>query len=240
MVVVHASDGFDPSLSAKKPISDTLEDGFPRYNILELEATNIRHFSYLNLPKHLIVEKEFGGNFLGKEFFKKHRDLIEKTNTFIFIGGKVNQCITNAFLSVLISKLSPLEKIFLKIRTPFKSIQNNLSKLLALPRRADDYELNFHFNCEAIYPSYSPVAKNADALSWSPNLPWKILSTLGAWHNDLLAGSNLQVRNYVDGKELASKNKSDKEGRTVNLYYWTSAYKMKEVLGEKKILKEAA
>ena len=226
MLVVHATRGYKEGPSVELPIHQTLSGGYPNFNILELEERMTRHFSYLDLPEHLRTDKDIGGCFLQRSFFEKHGELINETNTFIFMGGKVNRCLTNAFLSALIAKLTPLEKVFAE-RPSILNIQESIQYLLGfLAQEGED--LNFHFNCEAIYPSsfdFRKVSKDPNALSWPPNI---IMNALGAWHNKLLSDSGLTVRNHVDDKKISSNDK--KNGRVINLYYWTSTYKMKGVL----------
>ncbi|MBN2057976.1 MAG: hypothetical protein JW782_04210 [Candidatus Saganbacteria bacterium] len=226
LMVVHATRSYDRSGSVEYPINKTIDRLCPDLNLLEIEEK--RGPSYLALPQGLRTSREYAGTLLHRSFFDKFAELIESTNTFIFIGGRANRCLTNAFLSVLIAKITPLERLFAN-RESILNVQMELPGLLRQALTAAGPTLNFHFYSGAIYPSHSDlkmVSRRSEYLDWSPNIPYIVTASMGAKNQRLLARSGLVLVNHVDGITLDKVNGSS--DRQVNLFYWHSLVQLAE------------
>jgi|GEM_PF-2834126 hypothetical protein len=223
IVIVHATKKYDRQASVRQPIEETLAKTTGRLDVLEVVDCTSR--SYLTLPQAQRPSAECHGNLLSTEFFAEFGELLEHTNTFLFMGGRANRCLFNSFLSILLAKLYPQGAIF----SEQPSILNTsaaLSRLQRTPAIEDGPPLNFHFHCEAIYPSHTDFrsfSQNPEVLDWSPNMPWQVMSAMVWANRRFFACSGLNVREFVDGRikaiPLADCSRSN---RPINLLYWSS------------------
>lgn len=219
LVVIHATKGYDCKSSAAHPIGQTVDKLAGQCNILEIEDR--LKPSYLRLPSSVKTSLEYAGILLHAEFFRENPGLFD-TDTFIFIGGKINRCLLNAVMSVLIAKTTPLEQLFIK-RSSFLDLRGLLTR--PLPPGS----LDLHFIGEAAYPSHSDlkrISRNDEYLDWSPNLPWINISAMSAAHNKIFNAAGMNYAEYLDGNLLRSSNGKPASG-TVNIYYWSGVERIR-------------
>lgn len=223
VVVVHATKKYDRQTSTKQPIDEVLSKIADHFDVLEIVDQFSR--SYLELTKINRTSTEYQGNLLHQQFFTEVGHLIAGANTFLFIGGRANRCLLNAFLSILVAKLSPLEEIFAH-QDSIMSTSSSVPRLLHLPTRQATTPLNFHFNCEAIYPSHDDLraySRNPEVLDWSPNIPWQVMARMVWEQRRIFAGSGLNIHDFVDGKPFAGPvTNGSRLARPINLLYWSS------------------
>lgn len=153
-----------------------------------------------------------------------------KANTFVFAGGRANKCLLRTLLSILIAKLTPLEKLFAK-----QDSHPHIEGLLQNPLPQDKpLELDFHFNCEAIYPSHITLkrhSKNAEVLDWSPNLPWIVMKSMLYAHSRVFGKLGINAEFSVDGKKQGAARIINSESQVkINMHYWSSAGQMDGIL----------
>ncbi len=229
LLVVHASRGYDYNASAQQAIQQTLSKSIGHLNILEVVSSF--KGSYLALPSHLRTQQEYAGSLLNKDFLVSSGHLLD-TDTFVFIGGRANKCLLATALSILIAKLTPLEKLFAE-QDSHPHLEKFLQKPLPEPK-GKPLELNLHFNCEAIYPSHISLkwySRNAEILDWSPNLPWVMMRSLFLSHRKVFGKLGKNIQFFVNGKKQKAANIKKAESNVkINLHYWSSASQMEEDL----------
>lgn len=221
-VVVHASTKYDHKGSVKQPIRETIRRlGSP---VLEVEEklSARKHPSYLGTISRVNTRQETAGSLWPQALASDEiSNLIKGTNTFVFLGGKATQCLLNAVLSILLSKTTPLETLFSK-NAARVIINRDSEDLWLIPTEREGGSLNFHFNCEAIYPSKwnQKTEKQCQDLDWSPSLPWEIMSAIYKANRQNMFNAGFNVREFVDGTEVMETQVSNR--KTINLYYWSN------------------
>jgi hypothetical protein len=224
-IIVHPTRRYDTRATAAKAIQRTVETGHHRFNLLEITQVGTR--SYLGLPKHLTSSTPYYGIMLDQEFLQKHHDLFE-TNTFIFMGGALGRCLLNAIASVLIAKLTPLEKLFAKHRSVLNlnhpAYSHIYESLAQAATGGENAELNLHFNCEAMYYNPRDLARYLP-LRW--NRPNVIMGSLLRTLRKNLLKYGIAMREYINGAKIDSPTSESKiSSARVNLYYWNDASQM--------------
>ncbi|MEA3492783.1 MAG: hypothetical protein U9R38_00135 [Candidatus Margulisiibacteriota bacterium] len=230
MLIVHATKGYDRKASVARPIQEAIESRPPSTNVLEV--VDKLKGSYLSLPEGLTTSREYAGCLLDRNLLEERADLFA-TNTFVFMGGRANKCLLRAVLSVLIAKLTPLERLFAK-KPSHPHMDGLLEELSVRPQTGNPQELNFHFNCEAIYPSQISLkwfSENPEVLDWSPNMPWVVMTSIQTMHQKVFEKLNINTDVYIDGNKQGGRSSANSRSNTkINLYYWSSAFQMTAAL----------
>jgi|GEM_PF-5975409 len=230
-VVVHPTFCYDPKATAAAAIRKTVASGKHHFNFLEI--TQVGTKSYLGLPEHLTSSAPYYGVMLDKQFLQTHKDLF-KTNTFIFMGGAAERCLLNAIVSVLIAKLTPLEKLFARHRTiqdlthpAYVSAREAFSAAVGADK---SIELDLHLNCDAMYYKPSDYAKYS---SWRLNRPNVILGSLLRSLRKFLLKYGITMQEHINGKKIPPPvSKTQSTSARVNLYYWNNTGQMEDFFKE--------
>lgn len=232
IIIVHATKAYDRPASAKYGINRTLEKCRPA---MLLEIGDGMNRSYLGLPRIMQDKDRLPGSgmFLDPRFFRARIPWF-KTNDFVFLGGRVNRCLTNAFLSTLLFKLHDPDSLFANPNCGMQFIMNNGRNALLAQRgeRKEETSLNFHFNFEGSYGSETDFQRLISDVYWSPNMPHMMMAESMASDYRMLAASGWNIKQFANGAEYkphalvgTRENK-----RIISLYYWTDTNKLAETL----------
>ena len=234
ILIVHPTKSYDRYASAKRGIQATLQHCTPA---LPLFVGDSHSRLYFDAPR-LMQDNDVipGSGMLLEPRFFKARKMWFDTDTYVFLGGRVARCLSNAFFSVLVHKLYDPSSI--DDRTGIKALSSpGRSELLrSLPERKAGAPLNFHFNFEGIYPSTWDfrfiISKDPTETYFSPNILHAMLCATMNQNRMSLHTSGWDIVDYVNGQQMHSAVSVNTRGnqRRVHLFYWTSTQQMAQAL----------
>jgi hypothetical protein len=146
------------------------------------------------------------------------------------MGGALGRCLLNAIVSVLIAKLTPLEKLFAKHRTVQDLTNPAYSSVcetfIDAVRTGENIELNFHFNCDAMYYKPSDFARYHPLRLNRPNV---IMGSLLRTLRKNLLKYGIAMQEHITGEKIDSpKPESQTSSARINLYYWNDTSQMEK------------
>lgn len=225
IVIVHASRGYDRQASAKRGIENTLEKCMPA---MVLEVEEPKRPSYLALSRLNKFPVSGNGDLISNGFYKIKAPWLN-TETFIFCGGAVNRCLIHAFVSVLLFKIYTPDSIFNTIKYgPNPGRPDFLKRFFAcLTKKGGAPPMNFHFNCEGIYPfteDFKAFSLDDRVVYWSANIIWQMMAAMVERHRTVLGTSGLNISELVNGRVIGADPPVGPS--EVNLFYWSDTESM--------------
>jgi hypothetical protein len=220
IIIVHASRGYDRQASAKRSIESTLERCMPT---MVLEVEDPKRPSYLTLSRLNKFPVSGDGDLISNGFHKIKAPWLN-TETFIFCGGAVNRCLIHSFISILLFKIYTPDSVFNAIKNgPDPDKPDFLKRFFAcLTKRDGSLPLDFHFNCEGIYPAtedFKAFSLDDRVVYWSANIIWQMMAAMIKRHRIVLETSGLNIAELVNGKVISVNLHA--RPSDVNLYYWS-------------------
>lgn len=193
-----------------------------------LEVEDHRRPSYLSLSRINKFPVSGDGDLISNGFHKIKAPWLN-TETFIFCGGAVNRCLIHSFISILLFKIYTSDSVFNAIKFgPDPDRPDFLKEFFAcLTKRDGTPPLNFHFNCEGIYPAtedFKAFSLDAMVVYWSTNIIWQMMAAMVERHRIILGTSGLNIAELVNGKVI--RVNSPVRPSEVNLYYWSDTESM--------------
>jgi hypothetical protein len=235
IIIVHASRFYDRQASAKYGIGRTIDKCRPAM-ILEIE--DIFYSSYLALPAYSRTSAVPGAGVLLDKFLFESRGRWFDTDTFVFVGGRPDKCLANAFLSTFLLKAYDPDSIFRDLACwQMRNFSWQQDLFNNLTPRSENSPLYFHFNFEGIYSStwdfrHFCAGPDPEAINWSPETPWVMMATTINRNRKILERCGFNVRGIVNGipDRTFIPNTSGGNKRIIYLFYWINTADMAKAI----------